>query len=113
MPKMSFESNALSDRKKLILRAIVEAHIKLGEPVGSKYLMQEEEIPYSPATIRNEMAELEELGYLEKPHTSAGRIPSELGYRFYVDTLVNQYDTNKREASELKKMLSFKMSEID
>ena len=110
---MGFDNDVLSDRKKLILRAIVEAHIKLGEPVGSKYLMQEADIPYSSATIRNEMAELEELGYLEKPHTSAGRIPSELGYRFYVDTLVNQYDTKKREASELKKMLSFKMSEID
>lgn len=111
--KVSFENQVLSDRKKLILRAIVEAHIKLGEPVGSKYLMQEGRIPYSSATIRNEMAELEELGYLDKPHTSAGRIPSELGYRFYVDTLVSQYDAKTSEAKELKKMLSVKMSEID
>ena len=111
--KMSFDNSILSDRKKLILRAIVEAHIKLGEPVGSKYLMQEGNIPYSSATIRNEMAELEEMGYLDKPHTSAGRIPSELGYRFYVDTLVSQYDSKTREAGELKKMLSVKMSEID
>jgi heat-inducible transcriptional repressor len=59
------------------------------------------------------MAELEELGYLDKPHTSAGRIPSELGYRFYVDTLVSQYDSKTKEAGELKKMLSVKMSEID
>ena len=59
----------LSERKKLILKAIVEAHIKTGEPVGSKYLTQEAKIPYSSATIRNEMAELEELGYLEQPHT--------------------------------------------
>ncbi len=110
---MSYEESMLSDRKKLILRAIVEAHIKLGEPVGSKYLTQEMGIAYSSATIRNEMAELEELGYLEKPHTSAGRIPSELGYRFYVDTLVSQYDTKTKEAGELKKLLSFKMSEID
>ena len=91
---MSYEESMLSDRKKLILRAIVEAHIKLGEPVGSKYLTQEMGIAYSSATIRNEMAELEELGYLEKPHTSAGRIPSELGYRFYVDTIPKQ---RKRE----------------
>ena len=111
--KMSFEESVLSDRKKLILRAIVEAHIKLGEPVGSKYLTQEANIGYSSATIRNEMAELEELGYLDKPHTSAGRIPSELGYRFYVDTLVSQYDSKTKEAGELKKMLSVKMSEID
>lgn len=110
---MGYEESLLSDRKKLILRAIVEAHIKLGEPVGSKYLTQEMGIAYSSATIRNEMAELEELGYLDKPHTSAGRIPSELGYRFYVDTLVSQYDTKTKEAGELKKLLSFKMSEID
>ena len=110
---MGFDSYELSDRKRSILRAIVEAHIKLGEPVGSKYLMQEGNIPYSSATIRNEMAELEGLGYLEQPHTSAGRIPSELGYRFYVDTLVNQYDNTTREAGELKKLLSVKQAEID
>ncbi len=110
---MGFDTYELSDRKKSILKAIVEAHIKLGEPVGSKYLMQEGNIPYSSATIRNEMAELESLGYLEQPHTSAGRIPSELGYRFYVDTLVNQYDNTTREAGELKKLLSVKQAEID
>ena len=110
---MGFDTYELSDRKKSILKAIVEAHIKLGEPVGSKYLMQNAEIPYSSATIRNEMAELESLGYLEQPHTSAGRIPSELGYRFYVDTLVTQYDTTTKEAGELKKLLSVKQAEID
>ena len=110
---MGYDSYELSDRKRSILRAIVEAHIKLGEPVGSKYLTQEESIPYSSATIRNEMAELEELGYLDQPHTSAGRIPSELGYRFYVDTLVTQYDTTAKEAGELKKLLSVKQAEID
>ena len=110
---MGFDNYELSDRKRSILKAIVEAHIKLGEPVGSKYLMQEAKIPYSSATIRNEMAELESLGYLEQPHTSAGRIPSELGYRFYVDTLVTQYDSTTKEAGELKKLLSDKMSEID
>ena len=110
---MDFVKNELSERKKLILKSIVEAHIKLGEPVGSKYLMQEAKIPYSSATIRNEMAELEELGYLEQPHTSAGRIPSELGYRFYVDSLVYQYDMSTKEASELEKLLSVKMTEID
>ncbi|MBQ8839744.1 MAG: heat-inducible transcription repressor HrcA [Clostridia bacterium] len=103
----------LSDRKKLILKKIIEAYIELGEPVGSKYLMQEGNIKYSSATIRNEMAELEALGYLEQPHTSAGRVPSELGYRFYVDALVDQYDASRKEESELKKLLSVKMSEID
>ena len=110
---MDFDTTELSERKKLILKSIIEAHIKLGEPVGSKYLMQEANIPYSSATIRNEMAELEELGYLEQPHTSAGRVPSELGYRFYVDSLVQQYDMTTKEAAELNKMLSVKMSEID
>ena len=110
---MGFDSYELSDRKKTILKTIVEAHIKLGEPVGSKYLMNEGNIPYSSATIRNEMAELESLGYLEQPHTSAGRIPSELGYRFYVDTLVNQYDNTAKEAGELKRLLSVKQAEID
>jgi heat-inducible transcriptional repressor len=110
---MSFSGDELSERKRLILKEIVEAHIKLGEPVGSKYLTQEANIPYSSATIRNEMAELEELGYLEKPHTSAGRIPSEIGYRFYVDSLVHQYEMTTKEANELNKMLSVKMSEID
>ena len=107
------DSSMLSERKKMILKAIIDAHIENGEPVGSKYLTQGGRFSYSSATIRNEMAELEEMGYLDKPHTSAGRIPSELGYRFYVDTLVSQYDSKTREAGELKKMLSVKMSEID
>ena len=110
---MDFDIFELSERKKMILKAIVEAHIKLGEPVGSKYLTQETDIAYSSATIRNEMAELEQLGYLEQPHTSAGRIPSEMGYRFYVDSLVQQYDMTTKEAAELNNMLSIKMSEID
>jgi len=109
---MGREKIELSERKKLILIAIVEAHIKLGEPVGSKYLMQEAGIPYSSATIRNEMAELEELGYLEKTHTSSGRIPSELGYRFYVDSLVSSYDKSKREEEALEKLLTNKRLEV-
>ena len=72
----------LSDRKKLILKAIVDAHIEGGEPVGSKYIMQNNLLTCSSATIRNEMAELEQLGYLVQPHTSAGRVPTEAGYRF-------------------------------
>ena len=89
---MSAENGALSERKKLILKAIVDAHIQNGEPVGSKYLTQNKQISHSSATIRNEMAELEALGYLEQPHTSAGRIPTEAGYRFYVDSLVDRYN---------------------
>ena len=76
---MATHNGGLSDRKKLILKAIVEAHIQGGEPVGSKYLTESQQLTCSSATIRNEMAELEEMGYLEQPHTSAGRVPSELG----------------------------------
>ena len=82
----------LSERKKLILKAVIESHIEMGEPVGSKYLTQYKQIAYSSATIRNEMAELEEMGYLVQPHTSAGRIPSEAGYRFYCTTATESND---------------------
>ena len=92
----------LSERKKLILKAVIEAHIETGEPVGSKYLMQYKQIAYSSATIRNEMAELEEMGYLEQPHTSAGRIPSDKGYRLYVDTMMEE---KERKVEEMEEML--------
>lgn len=101
----------LSERKKQILKAIVDAHIAGGEPVGSKVLIQQ--IPCSSATIRNEMAELEEMGYLEQPHTSAGRVPSELGYRFYVDSLVEHYAMTAREVAQINQALKAKMSELD
>lgn len=77
----------LSDRQLLIFKCIVEEFIETAEPVGSKTLMTKYQLPYSSATIRNEMSFLEEYGYLEKTHTSSGRIPSTIGYRFYVDTL--------------------------
>ena len=107
------KEHLLSDRKRLILKVIVEAHVKLGEPVGSKYLTAGGQIPYSSATVRNEMAELEEMGYLEQPHTSAGRIPSEAGYRLYVDSLVEHYRLTEREIAELKNMLRVKQMELD
>ena len=106
-------NHELSERKKRILKAIVDAHIVDGEPVGSKYIMQDEHLNCSSATIRNEMAELEALGYLEQPHTSAGRVPSELGYRFYVDTLIESYAMTTTEIAEINKLLKSKMSELD
>ena len=105
--------NELSERKKRILKAIVDAHIVDGEPVGSKYIMQDEHLNCSSATIRNEMAELEALGYLEQPHTSAGRVPSELGYRFYVDSLIESYAMTTKEITEINKLLKSKMNELD
>ncbi len=106
-------NSGLSERKKLILKAIVEAHIDGGEPVGSKYILQNTLMSCSSATIRNEMAELEQLGYLVQPHTSAGRVPSEAGYRFYVDSLVEQYAKTTHEVVQINQLLKAKMSEID
>ena len=103
----------LSKRKAQILRAVVEAYVKGGEPVGSKYIAQNMMPNCSPATIRNEMAELEMLGYLEQPHTSAGRIPSELGYRFYVDCLASEYKKTKTETELMAERLKGKQHELD
>ena len=103
----------LSERKKRILRSIIEAHIEMGEPIGSKYLVSSAQIPFSSATIRNEMSELEEMGYLEQPHTSAGRIPTKLGYRFYVDSLMENYKLTAAEIITLNNMLQSKIGELD
>ncbi len=103
----------MSDRKKQILKAIVEAHINYGEPVGSKYLALSDQLSCSSATIRNEMAELKALGYLEQPHTSAGSIPTELGYRFYVNSLLERYHMTQGEIREMKLNLNRKLSELD
>ncbi len=111
--RLSNGKDELSDRKKLILKSIVDVHIRHGEPVGSKLLTQNKQISCSSATIRNEMAELEELGYLEQPHTSAGRIPSEAGYRFYVDWLIDQYNFTQSEITELQNSLHQKQNELD
>ena len=110
---MGAGNHELSERKKLILKSLVEAHIEVGEPVGSKAIMQNNLLSCSSATIRNEMAELEQMGYLVQPHTSAGRVPSELGYRFYVDSLVEQYAKTSREVVQINQLLKAKMAEID
>ena len=107
------DDKRLSPRKMQILKAIVDAHITHGEPVGSKYLAQDENIPCSPATIRNEMAELEAMGYLVQPHTSAGRVPSELGYRYYVDALVDHYSQTRSEIAQINELLRYKLTEMD
>ena len=88
----------LSDRKKKILRAIVDLYIRTAEPVASKTIAQMPDMDFSSATIRNEMAELTAMGYLEQPHTSAGRVPSAQAYRFYVDSMIepDTLDDNDR-----------------
>ncbi len=110
---MKDDKHGLTERKKQILKAIVDAHIEGGEPVGSKYVLQNQQLNCSSATIRNEMAELEEMGYLEQPHASAGRIPSELGYRFYVDSLIEHYAMTTNEIAQINALLKAKMGELD
>lgn len=107
------DDSRLSPRKKQILKAIVDAHINHGEPVGSKFLAGDVRISCSSATIRNEMAELEQMGYLVQPHTSAGRVPSKLGYKFYVESLVRQYSETKTEIDEINEKLRYKLTEMD
>src|SRR5690554_4656775 len=79
----------LTERQKKILQAVVDDYIQTAEPVGSRTVSKRKGVGFSAATIRNEMSDLEEMGYLEQPHTSAGRIPSHKGYRYYVDHLVH------------------------
>ena len=92
----------LDQRKKIILKAVIRNYLETGEPVGSRTISKYTDLNLSSATIRNEMADLEEMGYIIQPHTSAGRIPSDQGYRFYVDTMMEEKD---REVVELKEML--------
>ncbi|TCP53304.1 heat-inducible transcription repressor HrcA [Tumebacillus sp. BK434] len=89
----------LTDRQKIILQILVDDYILTAEPVGSRTISKRPDVSISPATIRNEMADLEELGYLEQPHTSAGRIPSQKGYRFYVDHLLTPSDAEPAYSS--------------
>ena len=102
----------LSKRKKQILKAIIGDYIRTAEPVGSKALAARPELRFSPATIRNEMSELEDMGYLEKPHTSAGRIPSPAGYRLYVDELMDPEETAEGGEDALEQMRG-KVRELD
>ncbi|TNF48225.1 MAG: heat-inducible transcription repressor HrcA [Deltaproteobacteria bacterium] len=92
----------LTDRGQTILEAIIEEYIATAQPVGSKALTQNQGIKLSPASVRNVMAELEELGYLVSPHTSAGRIPTEKGYRFYVDTILRVSEMDRRQKDRIE-----------
>ena len=103
----------LSDRKKAILQAIIEDYIQTAEPVGSRNIAKNHDLGLSAATIRNEMADLEEMGYLDKPHTSAGRIPSEMGYRFYVDSLMHRYSLTMEEIANLQHSMDRKYSQLE
>ncbi|MDR0930636.1 MAG: heat-inducible transcriptional repressor HrcA [Clostridiales bacterium] len=103
----------IDPRKKQILHAIIESYIETGEPVGSRTLSKIDGFTYSPATIRNEMSDLEDLGLLEQPHISAGRIPTDLGYRFYVDQLMHKNELNPNEISFLNSAIDDRVRQID
>lgn len=100
----------LDERKIKIMQAIIRNYLETGEPVGSRTISRYTDLNLSSATIRNEMADLEEMGYILQPHTSAGRIPSDKGYRLYVDTMLEEKD---RELEELKEMMIEKEDKMD
>lgn len=103
----------LDQRKKKVLQAIVEEYVNTAEPVSSSLLTKKEQLNYSSATIRNEMADLEKAGYLEKTHTSSGRIPSEKGYRYYVDELLRDDNISLEEIKYISEKLETKVNEIE
>ena len=103
----------LTERKKKVLRSVVDLYIRTAEPVGSKAITELPDMKYSSATIRNEMADLTTMGYLEQPHTSAGRIPSAAGYRLYVDELMADYRLSMDEAKLINDSLEAKMQRVD
>ena len=103
----------ISERKKKILVAVVEEYIANAEPVGSKFLAEKAGLHVSSATIRNELAELTSLGYLEQPHTSAGRVPTAQGYRFYVNELMERRKLSLEETEEINRSLNVKVQQLD
>lgn len=107
---MGMDKEQLGERKVKILDAIIRNYLATGEPVGSRTISKYTDLNLSSATIRNEMSDLEELGYIVQPHTSAGRIPSDKGYRFYVDYLMEEKD---REVKEMKDFVIEKTEKMD
>lgn len=103
----------LTERKKKVLRSVVDLYIRTAEPVGSKAITELPDMNYSSATIRNEMADLTTMGYLEQPHTSAGRVPSAAGYRMYVDELMMDYRLSVDETKSINSAIEEKMNQVD
>ncbi|MBQ3415606.1 MAG: heat-inducible transcription repressor HrcA [Clostridia bacterium] len=103
----------LEERKKKVLKAIVEEYINTAEPVSSNSIVNNYDLNYSSATIRNEMADLEKIGLLEKTHTSSGRVPSEKGYRYYVDELIKEDNISLEEVKYISDKLETKVNEIE
>lgn len=103
----------MDERKKKILQAVIDEYVNTAEPVSSSALVEKYHLDYSSATVRNELAELEKNGYLDKTHTSSGRIPSEKGYRFYVDELIKEDDISLEEMKYIQSKLDAKVNEIE
>lgn len=103
----------LSERKQRVLKAVVSEYVNTAEPVGSRTLVRRHNLGVSTATIRNEMADLEDMGFLEQPHVSAGRVPSDSGYRFYVDNLMEQDSLTGYERDLLNQLMHIKNQEAD
>ncbi len=103
----------LTERKKKVLRSVVDLYIRTAEPVGSKVITELPDMQYSSATIRSEMADLTAMGYLEQPHTSAGRVPSAAGYRLYVDELMADYRLSLDETKSISTAIEEKMQQVD
>ena len=100
----------LDDRKVTILKAIIKTYLETGEPVGSRTISKYTDLKLSSATIRNEMSDLEEMGYIIQPHTSAGRIPSDKGYRFYVDQIMQE---KEQEVTEVKELMIRRVDRVE
>lgn len=103
----------MDERKKKILQAVIDEYVNTAEPVSSSALVEKYNLKYSSATVRNELADLEKNGYLDKTHTSSGRVPSEKGYRFYVDELVKDDDISLEEMKYIQSKLDSKVNEIE
>jgi heat-inducible transcriptional repressor len=103
----------LTDRQLFLLQVIIDDYISNAQPVGSRSIAKRENVKLSPATIRNEMSDLEELGFLEKTHSSSGRVPSEKGYRFYVDHLLSPSTLDKREVKNIKSVFAEQIYEFE
>jgi len=103
----------LNERKQNILQAIIQDYLTTAEPVGSRHISRKYRLGISPATIRNEMADLEEEGYIKQPYTSAGRVPSDKGYRYYVDNLMKERHLTQREELLIKDAYKEKLRDIE
>ena len=101
----------LKERQKIILEAIIREYIRTARPIASAELLDDLELDISPATVRNEMQKLDELGYLEQPHTSAGRVPTDRGYRFFVDNTVNTIPLDRSERNQIRNLFSHDRAE--